>query len=88
MWCVPQFNEIQRRCEWFADSAGVLRNTVQAGSPADDALDLRGLTNDVVLPLINGLLDVNLEEVVAKVSALVAQVVSRYRWACVMFANG
>lgn len=49
---------------------------VQLDSPADDALDLRALTSDVVLPLVNDLLDVNLEQVVGKVSGLVVQVVS------------
>lgn len=55
---------------------GVLRNVVKMDSPVDDAIDLRSLTSEVVLPLINGLLDVNLDDVVAKVSRLVSEAVS------------
>ena len=46
------------------------------GSPADASLDVSSLTNQTILPLVNGLLDVNLPNVVNRVSELVSQVVS------------
>jgi hypothetical protein len=55
---------------------GVLRNVVKPGSAADEAVDLRDLTNEVVLPLINGLLDIKPDAVAERVMQFVAQVVS------------
>ncbi|WWD16378.1 hypothetical protein CI109_100804 [Kwoniella shandongensis] len=50
---------------------GVLRNCVRAGSWADEKVDISTITNATVLPLVNGLLDVNLQSVVGRVLELV-----------------
>lgn len=56
--------------------AGTLRNIVEPGSRADEAVGIVALTNKVILPLVNSLLDVNLGNVVERVNTLVAQLVS------------
>lgn len=56
--------------------AGALRNIVDAGSSADEAVGITALTNETILPLVNSLLDVNLANVVARVTELVSEVVS------------
>ncbi|KAK4685839.1 hypothetical protein P7C73_g4298, partial [Tremellales sp. Uapishka_1] len=53
---------------------GVLRNTCEAGSPVDEVIGIASLTNEVILPLVNSLMDVNLENVVARVLELVGQI--------------
>ncbi|TXT07458.1 hypothetical protein VHUM_03178 [Vanrija humicola] len=52
--------------------AGTLRNVVDAGSRTDESVGIAALTNDVILPLVNSLLDVNLANVVTRVGELVA----------------
>ncbi|WWC60440.1 uncharacterized protein I303_103012 [Kwoniella dejecticola CBS 10117] len=54
--------------------SGVIRNCVLAGSRTDERVNISGLTSGTILPLINGLLDVNLTDVVNKVLQLVQQV--------------
>ncbi|KAK8861699.1 hypothetical protein IAR55_002522 [Kwoniella newhampshirensis] len=54
--------------------SGVLRNCVAAGSWADDKVDISTLTNATILPLVNGLLDVNMQEVCARVLQLVQEI--------------
>lgn len=56
--------------------AGVLRNVVLPGSRADGSVGIVKLTNEVILPLVNSLLDVNLTNVAQRVQELVQQVVS------------
>ncbi|WVF66035.1 hypothetical protein IAT40_000773 [Kwoniella sp. CBS 6097] len=53
--------------------AGALRNTVLAGSRTDERIGVSPLTSETILPLVNGLLDVNLENVCARVTQLVQQ---------------
>lgn len=55
---------------------GALRNIVLPGSYADKQVGIAALTNDVILPLVNSLLDVNIGNVVERVTELSAQVVS------------
>ncbi|KAL1411919.1 hypothetical protein Q8F55_002905 [Vanrija albida] len=52
--------------------AGTLRNIVDAGSRTDESVGIAALTNEVILPLVNSLLDVNLANVVTRVGELVA----------------
>jgi hypothetical protein len=54
--------------------AGTLRNIIEPGSRADRDVGIAELTNDVILPLVNSLLDVNLGNVVNRVTELVSQV--------------
>lgn len=56
--------------------AGALRNLVEPGSAADSSVSIVPLTNEVILPLINGLLEVNLAQAAQRVSELVAEIVS------------
>lgn len=53
---------------------GTIRNIVQPGSWADKQVGIAALTNDAILPLVNSLLDVNLGNVVQRVTELVSQV--------------
>nr|XP_019011947.1 uncharacterized protein I206_02784 [Kwoniella pini CBS 10737]OCF50728.1 hypothetical protein I206_02784 [Kwoniella pini CBS 10737] len=53
---------------------GVIRNCVLAGSRTDERVNITGLTSGTILPLINGLLDINLINVVDKVLGLAQQV--------------
>lgn len=59
--------------------AGTLRNIVEPGSSADAGVSIAPLTNEVILPLINGLLDVNLGGVAERVTELVGKIVSSLR---------
>lgn len=56
--------------------AGALRNIVEPGSSVDGRVGIVAITNEVILPLINGLLDVNLGQVSQRVTELVGQIVS------------
>ncbi|WVQ93667.1 hypothetical protein IAU59_000743 [Kwoniella sp. CBS 9459] len=53
--------------------AGALRNTVLAGSRTDERIGVSPLTSETILPLFNGLLDVNLGDVCTRVTQLVQQ---------------
>lgn len=53
---------------------GVLRNVVLPGNRADASVGIVNLTNEVILPLVNSLLDVNLANVAQRVSELVQQI--------------
>lgn len=55
--------------------SGALRNIVEPGSSADSNVGIAELSNDVIVPLVNSLLDVNLGNVVQRVTELVGQVV-------------
>ena len=46
------------------------------GSKADESVDIVGLTNSTILPLVNSLLDFDLPSVVSRVLELVTQIVS------------
>ncbi|WWC96818.1 hypothetical protein V866_003693 [Kwoniella sp. B9012] len=54
--------------------SGVIRNCVLVGSRTDERVNVSGLTSGTILPLVNGLLDVNLAQVVNRVQELVQQV--------------
>jgi hypothetical protein len=56
--------------------AGTLRNLIEPGSSADAKVGIAPLTNEVILPLINGLLDVNLAHAAQRVAELVGEIVS------------
>ena len=53
---------------------GALRNIVEPGCKQDEAVGITQLTNDVILPLVNSLLDVNLGNVVNRVTQLVSEI--------------
>ncbi|WVW80287.1 hypothetical protein I302_102265 [Kwoniella bestiolae CBS 10118] len=53
--------------------SGVIRNCVLVGSRTDERVNVAGLTSGTILPLVNGLLDVNLMNVVNRVQGLVQQ---------------
>jgi len=55
---------------------GVLRNSVDPGSPADELVDIVALANGTILQLVNGLLDVDLPSISSEVMHLVSQAVS------------
>ncbi|WVQ78675.1 hypothetical protein IAT38_000762 [Cryptococcus sp. DSM 104549] len=52
---------------------GVLRNIIRAGARADQEVGINALTGSTILPLINGLFDVNLSDVSTRVLQLVEQ---------------
>nr|ODN90333.1 hypothetical protein L204_05937 [Cryptococcus depauperatus CBS 7855] len=54
--------------------SGVLRNVIRAGSRADEKVGINALTASTILPLINGLLDVNTNDVCERVGQLVKQI--------------
>ncbi|WWC88040.1 uncharacterized protein L201_002943 [Kwoniella dendrophila CBS 6074] len=54
--------------------SGVIRNCVLVGSRTDERVNVAGLTSGTILPLVNGLLDVNLTNIVNRVLELVQQV--------------
>lgn len=54
---------------------GALRHLVRPGSKADAHVDIVALTNSTILPLVNSLLDLDLNAATAKVSQLVNEVV-------------
>lgn len=54
---------------------GILRNIIRAGSRADEKVGINALTASTILPLINGLLDVKLEDVCTRVDKLVKEIV-------------
>lgn len=58
--------------------AGALRNIVEPGSSADSSVGIAALTNEIILPLVNGLLEVNLAQVSERVTELVGQIVSYF----------
>jgi hypothetical protein len=53
-----------------------LRNIVDAGSVVDQEVNIAAITNEVILPIINDLLNLNTVEVIGQVTTLVGQVVS------------
>lgn len=55
---------------------GILRNIIRAGSRADEQVGINALTASTILPLVNGLLDVKLEDVCTRVDKLVKEAVS------------
>ncbi|KAL0242116.1 hypothetical protein I308_105745 [Cryptococcus tetragattii IND107] len=55
---------------------GILRNIIRAGSRADEKVGINALTASTILPLINGLLDVKLEDVCTRVDKLVKEIPS------------
>ncbi|EIW66481.1 hypothetical protein TREMEDRAFT_70084 [Tremella mesenterica DSM 1558] len=56
---------------------GVLRNVVTTGSEADQSINLIALTTKTIVPLIDGLIDINLPSVVDRVISLVSQLPSQ-----------
>ncbi|OWT35607.1 hypothetical protein C362_06798 [Cryptococcus neoformans Bt1] len=52
---------------------GILRNIIRAGSRADEQVGINALTASTILPLVNGLLDVKLEDVCTRVDKLVKE---------------
>ncbi|BEJ10886.1 hypothetical protein CspHIS471_0103080 [Cutaneotrichosporon sp. HIS471] len=54
--------------------AGTLRNLVDPGSSADSKVGIATLTNEVILPLINGLLDLDLAQAAQRVTQLVTEI--------------
>lgn len=56
-------------------ACGILRNIIRVGSRADEKVGINALTASTILPLINGLLDVKLEDVCARVDKLVKEIV-------------
>ena len=58
-------------------ASGALRNLVYPGSRVDASIDIVGLTNSTILPLVNSLLDLDLQAIVQRVLDLSAQNVSR-----------
>ncbi|WRT65823.1 uncharacterized protein IL334_002773 [Kwoniella shivajii] len=51
-------------------ASGILKNTVLAGSRTDEKVNVLALTSGTILPLVNGLLDVNLSDICSRVSEL------------------
>lgn len=56
-------------------ACGILRNIIRVGSRADEKVGINALTASTILPLINGLLDVKLEDVCTRVDKLVKEIV-------------
>lgn len=80
----PVFDEMVRRtergkmvqeAEELIRYPGVLRNIIPVDSPAGEAIEIKRITNDTILPLVNSLLDVDLSAIGARVEQLVNQVV-------------
>lgn len=57
---------------------GILRNIIKPASRSDEDVDIQRLTNEVIMPLVNGLLDVDLANVSNRVSQLAAEAVSLF----------
>ncbi|KIR57936.1 hypothetical protein I314_06198 [Cryptococcus bacillisporus CA1873] len=57
-------------------ACGILRNIIRVGSRADEKVGINALTASTILPLINGLLDVKLEDVCTRVDKLVKEIPS------------
>jgi hypothetical protein len=55
---------------------GVLRNIIPVDSPAGEAIEIKRITNETILPLVTSLLDVDLNGIAGRVEQLVNQVVS------------
>lgn len=59
-----------------ADFLGVLRNVVDTGSDADEVINIVSITNEVALPIINTLLNLDTTRTVNRVFELVREAVS------------
>lgn len=57
-------------------TSGAMRHLVRPGSKADEQVQIVALTNSSILPLVNSLLDVDINGTVNEVLQLVNQVVS------------
>jgi len=62
-----------------------LRNVVDAGSSADEQINIVAITNEVALPIINDLLNLDTTHTVARVFELVREIVCHFspvHWRC------
>ena len=58
---------------------GVVRNIIEPGQPADNPVDMVLLTNEFTLPLINNMLDIDLQSVSEQVIQLVVLAVNTFQ---------
>lgn len=66
-------------------SIGVLRNVVDSGSEVDEQINIVAITNEVALPIINDLLNLDTTHTVARVFELVREIVCHFYpfpWPC------
>jgi hypothetical protein len=66
-------------------SIGVLRNVVDSGSEVDEQINIVAITNEVALPIINDLLNLDSTHTVARVFELVREIVRHsypFHWLC------
>jgi hypothetical protein len=69
--CLPQFlagMKLKRE--------GILRSIIKPSSRSDEDVDIQRLTNEVIMPLVNSLLDLDLAGVTSRVSQLATEAVS------------
>lgn len=59
-----------------ADGQGILRSIVKPGSRSDEDVDIQRLTNEVIMPLVNEMLDLDLPNITNRVSQLASEAVS------------
>lgn len=55
---------------------GILRNIVKPASRSDEDVGIQQLTNEVIMPLINSLLDIDLMSISSRVAQLAHEAVS------------